>query len=198
MSEDQAKRKLAAIFSADVKGYSRLMGQDEVSTFRTLTTYFQVMTVLVEQNRGRVMDAKGDNMLAAFSSVVAAVSCAAEIQKELAQRNEQLPPERRIEFRSGINVGDIVEENEQIYGDGVNIAARLEERADPGGICNSGSAYDQVRNKLKLGYESLGELRVKNIAAPVRAYRVLMAPEEEGGYRRRRLLIELSRSIRVI
>jgi len=124
MSADQAKRKLAATFSADVTGYSRLMGQDEVSTFHTLTTYFQVMTVLIEQNRGRVMDVKGDNMLAAFSSVVAAVSCAVEIQKELAQRNEELPPECRIEFRIGINVGDIVEENEQIYGDGVNIAAR--------------------------------------------------------------------------
>jgi adenylate cyclase len=180
MVEDQVRRKLAAILSADVKGYSRLMSQDEASTFHTLTTYFGIMTGLIEKHHGRVVDNPGDNLLAEFSSVVNAVTCAVEIQRELAQRNEELPADRKMEFRIGINVGDVGEKNEKIFGDGVNIAARLEGRADPGGICISGSAYDQVRNKLKLGYESLGELRVKNIAAPVRAYRVLMTPEEEG------------------
>lgn len=180
MSEDRLKRMLAAILSADVKGYSRLMAQDEVATIRTLTTYREVMTGLIEKHHGRVVDAPGDNLLAEFASVVNAVTCAVDIQRELAQRNEEFPADRKMEFRIGINLGDVIQEGERIYGDGVNIAARLEGQADAGGICISGTAYDQVRNKLKLGYESLGQLRVKNIDAPVRAYRVLIAPEEEG------------------
>ncbi len=179
MREDRLKRKLAAILSADVKGYSRLMGQDEVATIRTLTTYREAISDLIERYQGRVVDSPGDNLLADFASVVNAVTCAVEIQKELAQRNVELPADRKMRFRIGINLGDVIQEAKRIYGDGVNIAARLEGKADVGGICISGSAYDQVRNKLKLGYESLGELRVKNIAAPVRAYRVLMAPEKE-------------------
>src|SRR6266542_300002 len=166
------ERKLAAIFSADVKGYSRLMGEDDVGTIRTLTAYREVMATLIQHHRGRVVDSPGDNLLAEFVSVVDAVQCAAEIQRELKTRNADLPPDRRMEFRIGINLGDVIIEGERIYGDGVNIAARLESLAEPSGICISGTVYDQIKNKLSLEYESLGEQAVKNIAEPVRVYRV--------------------------
>jgi adenylate cyclase len=168
------ERKLAAIFSADVKGYSRLMGEDEVATIHTLTAYRAVMVTLVHQYKGRVVDSPGDNLLAEFASVVDAVQCAVEIQQQLKTRNADLPVSRRMEFRIGINLGDVIVEGERIYGDGVNIAARLESLADGGGICVSGVVYDQVENKLALGYEDLGEQMVKNIARPVRVYRVLL------------------------
>src|SRR5712664_3434535 len=161
------ERKLTAIFSADVKGYSRLMGEDEVATIRTLTTYREVMTTLIQQHRGRVVDSPGDNLLAEFASAVDAVQCAVEIQRELKAKNADLPDSRKMEFRIGINVGDVIVEGERIYGDGVNIAARLEGLAEPGGICISGTVYDHVENKLALGYEYLGEQAVKNIAKPV-------------------------------
>jgi len=180
MNEEQAKRKLAAILSADVKGYSRLMEDDEEATVRTITAYREVMTGLIEGQNGRVVDAKGDNLLAEFPSVVDGVRCAIEIQKELKLRNKELPENRRMEFRIGINLGDVIEEEETIYGDGVNIAARLEGIAEGGGICISRMAFDSVKNKLDVGYKYLGEHSVKNIAEPVRVYKVLMEPEYVG------------------
>jgi adenylate cyclase len=180
MTTQEVKRKLAAILSADVKGYSRLMGGDEKGTVRTLNAYKEMMTGMIEHHRGRVVDAPGDNVLAEFSSVVDAVECAVEIQKELKTRNAELPENRRMEFRIGVNLGDVIEDGEQILGDAVNIAARLESLADAGGICISGSAYDFVGKKLSLGYEYLGEHTVKNIEKPVRVYRVLMEPEAAG------------------
>jgi len=133
------ERKLAAILSADVKGYSRLMGEDEVATVRTLTAYRAVIAALIQQHHGRVVDSPGDNLLAEFASAVDAVQCAAEIQRELKARNADLPAHRKMEFRIGINVGDVIVEGERLYGDGVNIAARLEGLAEPGGICVSGT-----------------------------------------------------------
>jgi adenylate cyclase len=180
MTTQEVKRKLAAILSADVKGYSRLMGEDEVGTILTLNIYKEVMAGLIQHHRGRVVDAPGDNVLAEFGSVVDAVQCAVEIQKELKDRNKELPEDRRMEFRIGVNLGDVVEDGEQILGDGVNIAARLESLSEAGGICISGTAFDHVRNKLDLGYEYLGEQTVKNIALPVRVYKVLMEPRAAG------------------
>jgi adenylate cyclase len=176
VTEERAKRKLTAILSADVKGYSRLMGEDEVSTVKTLKGYREIISSLVQQYRGRVIDSPGDNILAEFSSIVDAVECAVEIQKELKAKNEALPENRRMEFRIGINLGDVIEEGERIYGDGVNTAARIEGLAVPGGVCISGTAYDQVENKLAVEFEYLGEQTVKNIRKPVRVYRVLIRP----------------------
>ncbi len=188
MNTERYGRKLAAILSADVKGYSRLMGEDEEATIRTLTAYREVMANLIQKHGGRVVDSPGDNVLAEFKSVVDAVRCAVEIQEELKARNTELPENRKMEFRIGVNLGDVIEEGEQIYGDGINIAARLESLAEEGGICISGSTYEQVEGKLDIGYEYLGEQRVKNISKPVRVYRVLMEPEEAGSvvYRRRK------------
>jgi adenylate cyclase len=171
------QRKLIAILSADVKGYTRLMGEDEDATVRTLTAYRGVMTTHIQEHRGRVVDSPGDNLLAEFSSIVDAVQCAVEMQKDLKARNARLPLNRRMEFRIGINLGDVIVEGERIYGDGVNIAARLESLAEEGGICISGTVHDSVKNKLALGYESLGGHRVKNIAEPVRVYRILVESE---------------------
>jgi adenylate cyclase len=174
MTEERVKRKLSAILSADVVGYSRLMGEDEVSTVRTLEAYRKVMSDLIEQFRGRVVDSPGDNLLSEFSSVVDAVQCAVEIHEVIRAKNEELPEDRRMLFRIGVNLGDVIEEGDRIYGDGVNIAARLEGLAEAGGICISGSAHEQIENKLALGYEYLGEHTVKNIAKPVKVYRVPM------------------------
>src|SRR5512136_424053 len=180
MATQEIKRKLTTILSADVKGYSRLMGEDEKGTVRILNTYKEVMTGLIQHHHGRVVSAPGDNVLAEFGSVVDAVECAVEIQKELKTRNDELPENRKMKFRIGVNLGDVIEDGEQILGDGVNIAARLESLSEAGGICISGTAFDHVRNKLNLGYEYLGEQTVKNIALPVRVYRVLMEPEAAG------------------
>jgi len=166
------ERKLAAILSTDVKGYSRLMGEDEVATIRTLTTYRALMATLIQEHRGRVGGAPGDNLLAEFASVVEAVQCAVAIQRELRIRNAELPPHRRMEFRIGINLGDVIVEEERIYGDGVNIAARLEALAEPGGVLVSNTVHEQVRDKLPFTFEDLGEHEVKNIARPLRVYRV--------------------------
>jgi adenylate cyclase len=176
MAEEKFRRKLTAVFSADVAGYSRLMAEDEAATVKTLTTYREVMSTLIAQHRGRVIDSPGDNLLAEFTSVVDAVQCGVAVQKEFQSRNADLPENRRMEFRIGVNLGDVIEEGERIYGDGVNIAARLEALADPGGICISKTAFDQIETKLPLGYEFLGEQNVKNIPKPVGAYKVLMDP----------------------
>ena len=176
MAQDKFKRKLTTIFSADVAGYSRLMGEDEAATVKTLEQYKGIMSELIHQHRGRVVDSPGDNLLAEFTSVVDAVQCAVATQKELQARNAELPENRRMQFRIGVNLGDVIEEESRIYGDGVNIAARLESLADPGGICVSKTAFDQIETKLPFGYEYLGEQSVKNIAKAVGAYRVLMEP----------------------
>ncbi|HEY7709346.1 MAG TPA: adenylate/guanylate cyclase domain-containing protein, partial [Candidatus Entotheonella sp.] len=168
------ERKLAAILSADVQGYSRLMGEDEEVTILTLMAYREVMTDLIEDYRGRVVDTPGDNLLAEFASVVDATQCAVAIQEELQRRNAQLPANRNMAFRIGINLGDVVVEGDRIYGEGVNLAARLEGLAEGGGICISGTVYDQVASRLDLQYIDLGEQRVKNIVTPVRAYRVCL------------------------
>src|SRR6266496_435089 len=150
MEAHNVRRKLAAILSADVQGYSRLMGEDEVATIRTLTAYREVMVTLIRQHRGRVVDSPGDNLLAEFASVVDAVQCAVEVQRQLKVRNAEVPEPRKMEFRIGINLGDVIVEGERLYGDGVNIAARLESLAEAGGICISGTVHDHIENKLAL------------------------------------------------
>ena len=172
MTKEGFKRKLTAILSADVKGYSRLMCEDEVETIQTLTAYRELMANLIQQHQGRVVDYPGDNLLAEFGSVVDAVQCAVEIQQELKAKNAKLPESRKMEFRIGINLGDVIVSGEQIYGAGVNIAARIEGLAEGGSIAISGTVYDQVKNKLSLVYEYLGEQDVKNISEPVRVYRI--------------------------
>jgi adenylate cyclase len=174
------QRKLAALISADVAGYSRLMGDDEMETIKTLTTYRALMSNCIDQYHGRVVDSPGDNLLAEFPSVVDAIECAVEIQKKLETQNKELPETRRMEFRIGVNLGDVVQEGDSIFGDGVNITARMEGLAEAGGICISGTAYDQVKNKLNFGYEFLGKQNVKNISDPVRAYRVLTRAKDAG------------------
>jgi adenylate cyclase len=180
MATEDFKRKLTAILSADVKGYSRLMGEDEEATVRTITAYREVITEVVQKHRGRVVDSPGDNILAEFASVIDAAGSAVEIQEELRIRNAELPEDRKMEFRIGVNLGDVIHEEERIYGDGVNVAARVESLADPGGICVSGTVFDQIESKLPLGYEFLGEQSVKNISKPVRIYKALMDPEAVG------------------
>jgi adenylate cyclase len=164
MDTQDFKRKLTAILSADVKGYSRLMGEDEEATVRTITAYREIIAKVVQKQ----------------SSVVDAVRSAVEIQEELKNRNADLPENRRMEFRIGVNLGDVIHEEERIYGDGVNVAARVESLAEAGGICVSGTAFDQIESKLPLGYEYLGEQSVKNISKPVRIYKALMDPEAVG------------------
>ena len=180
MPGEDFKRKLAAILHADVKGYSRLIGEDEEATVGTLRIYREAMGLVIRKHRGRVVHGSGDSLLAEFVSVVDAVRSAVEIQEELKARNAQLPENRKVEFRIGINLGDVIEEGEDLHGDGVNIAARIESLADPGGICIASGAYDQVKKKLALGYEYLGEHTVKNIAEPVRVYKVITDPEAVG------------------
>jgi adenylate cyclase len=172
MVPPNVERKLAAILSADVVGYSRLMAEDEQGTIRTLTGYREEIAMLVRQHRGRVVDSPGDNLLAEFPTALDAVQAAVEIQRVIGARNADLSAERRMEFRIGVHLGDISVEGERVYGDGVNIAARLEGLADPAGICISDMVYKQVQHKLNLGFEDLGDQEVKNIPEPVRAYRV--------------------------
>jgi adenylate cyclase len=177
MNTQEFKRKLTAVFSADVAGYSRLMGEDEGSTVKTLEAYKQVMFSLIEQHRGRVVDSPGDNILAEFASVVDTVQCAVAAQNEFESRNAELPENRRMEFRIGINLGDVIEKEGRIYGDGVNIAARLEGLAEAGGICISGSAYEQIDGKVPFAFEYMGEQTVKNITKPVRVFQALIGTE---------------------
>jgi adenylate cyclase len=179
LAQAKFKRKLSAILSADVAGYGRLMQDDEAATVKTLQVYKQILSDLIKQNSGRVVDAPGDNLLAEFASVVDAVECAAEVQKELRTRNAELPDHRKMRYRIGVNLGDVIQEGDRIYGDGVNIAARLESLSEPGGLCISKMAFDQVETKLRFVFEYIGERSVKNIAKPVGIYRVVLWPEEE-------------------
>ena len=176
MNTEKFERKLSAILSADVKGYSRLMRDDEDETIRTITAYRTAIAKLVEQYRGRVVDSPGDNILSEFGSGVDAVNCAVEVQRELAERNAELPENRRMVFRIGVNSGDVIKEGERIYGDGVNIASRIEGLAEGGGICISGTVYDSIEGKLGLEFENLGKHEVKNIDKPIRVYRILSYP----------------------
>jgi adenylate cyclase len=175
MTADQkVTRKLRAIVSADVKGYSVLMADDEIATVQTLKDYRNIMSAFIEQHGGRVVDAVGDNLLAEFDSAVDAVECAVEVQKELKNKNQELTADKRLEFRIGINIGDVIQDGDSIFGDGVNIAARIEGLADAGGVCVSRNVYDHVKKKINLGYEFMGEHPVKNISEPVSVYKVLM------------------------
>ncbi len=180
MAENKTQRKLTAILSADVKGYSKLMGDDDEFTVTTITAYRKIISDLVDKHQGRVVDTPGDNILAEFNSALNAVNSAVEIQRTLETENGKLPDNRRMEFRIGINLGDILHKDDRIYGDGVNIAARIETLAEPGKVSISRNVYNQVRNKLKFGYEFQGQHSVKNIAEPVKVYRVLMASEDAG------------------
>lgn len=166
------ERKLATILSADVAHYSRLMAEDEEQTLRTFRAHTQVFESLVSLHRGRIFNTAGDAILAEFSSAVEAVRCATEIQAALRTRNDQLAPARQVRFRIGVNLGDVVVQATDLLGDGVNVAARLQAAAEPGGICISGSVYDQIRNKLSLSFKSLGEQSFKNIPQPVRTFSI--------------------------
>ena len=172
--KDKVIRKLRAILSADVKGYSLLMTDDEIHTIQTLKAYRQIMSDLIMQHSGRVIDSPGDNLLAEFGSAVDALECAVYIQKRLKKENARFVDDKRLQFRIGVNIGDVIQDGDRIYGSGVNIAARIEGLADPGGICISRNTYDQVKDKLQIGYEYLGEHEVKNIKEPVRLYKVLL------------------------
>jgi adenylate cyclase len=180
MPEEGFKRKLTAILSADVIGYSRLMRDDEEATVRDLATNRVLIAEIIQQHHGRVVDSPGDNILAEFVSVVDAVNGAIKIQEEIKKSNTDIPEDRRMEFRIGINLGDVIEEDERIYGDGVNIAARVEGLSAAGGISISGTVYEHIKDKLSLGYHYLGEQNVKNIPEPVLVYQILTAPEAAG------------------
>jgi len=176
MAEERVERRLAAILAADVAGYSRLMGEDKEGTHAVLTSRRRELSdPKIAARRGRIVKTTGDGLLVEFPSVVDAVRCAVEVQREMALRNADIPEARRIEFRIGINLGDIIIDEHDIYGDGVNVAVRLEALAEPGGICVSRVVRDQVRDKVDFGFEDLGEQQVKNIVRPVRVYRIPLA-----------------------
>jgi adenylate cyclase len=179
MTLDPIERRLAALVSADVVGYSQLMSEDEVSTVRTLTAYREEMGVLVGQHAGRVVDSPGDNMLLEFSSATDAVECAVELQRVIGARNLSLAPDRRMEFRMGVHLGEVMVEGDRIYGAGVNVAARLETMADPGGICVSKTVHDEVASKVDVEFVDLGEQTLKNIPRPISAFRIeIPLPDE--------------------
>ena len=169
------ERRLAAILAADVVGYTRLMEADEAGTLAALNAHRKdVIDPKVAEHRGRVVKLMGDGVLVEFPSVVEAVQCALEVQKELSTRNANVPEDRRIEFRIGVNLGDIIVEDDDIYGDGVNIAARLEGLAEPGGICVSSTVFNHVKGKVDLAFEDLGDREVKNITNPLHVYRIVL------------------------
>src|ERR1700730_7659396 len=175
MAEERVERRLTAILAADAAGYSRLMGTDEEGTLAALKMLRREVTdPKIKEHRGRIVHTTGDGLLSEFASVVDAVRCAVDVQREMAARNADVPAERRIDFRIGVNLGDIIIDDNDIFGDGVNIAARLQALAEPGGICVSRMVRDQVRDKLAISFEDMGEQQVKNIARPVRAYRALL------------------------
>ncbi len=174
MPAERVQRKLTTILAADVEGYSRLMRVDEEATLRTFGEYFDIIDALIARHEGRIFSTGGDSVLAEFSSAVEAVRCAISCQEEIASRNAELPDDRKLMFRIGINVGDVMVRDEDLFGDGVNVAARLEGLAQPGGICVSSSVFEQVNHKLSLGFEDLGPQEVKNISEPVSAYRLVL------------------------
>src|SRR5271169_2712638 len=178
MSGERVERRLAAIVAADIAGYSRLMGVDEEGTLARLKAHRKVLIdPKITEHHGRIIKTTGDGMLIEFASVVDAVRCVVEIQRGMLERNADIPPEKRIDFRVGINIGDVIVDGDDIYGDGVNVAARLENMAEPGGILASGVVRDQVRDKLSFSFDDLGERDVKNIPRPVRAYRVNLSDD---------------------
>ena len=173
-------RRLTAILAADVAGYSRLMGADEEGTHERVQAHLgELVNPKIEEHRGRIVKNTGDGFLAAFPSVIDAVRYAVEVQRGMGERNEDTPPEKRIEFRIGINLGDVIVEEHDIFGDGVNVAARLEGLAKPGGVCVSGTVRDHIGDRLPYAFEDMGAQSVKNIARPVRVYAVL--PEAIAG-----------------
>jgi adenylate cyclase len=171
--------KLTAILIADVKDYSRFMGEDDEATVRTILVYREAITEVVQKHSGRVVDSLGDNLLAEFASVVDAVQCAVAVQKDISARNTDLPENKKMQFRIGINLGDVIQVGDRIYGNGVNIAARLVGLSEPGGICISKTAFDQIENKLPYRYDFIGDQTVKNISKPVVTYRILIEPRAE-------------------
>ena len=175
MAADGLERKLATILSADVAAYSRLMAEDEEGTLRTFHGHKEVFEKLVQLHRGRVFNTAGDAILAEFGSAVEAVRCATEVQAALRTRNDHLPEDRQVKFRIGVNLGDVVVQGADLLGDGVNVAARLQAVAEPGGICIAGSVYDQIRNKLSLSFKPLGEISYKNLPQPVRTFAITEA-----------------------
>src|SRR5215471_7552940 len=179
MVPDRIQRRLAAILAADVVGYSRLIGRDEESTLATLRTYRQIIDRLIGEHEGRVFGSAGDSVIGEFASPVQAVRCATEIQFEIDRRNADLPEQSRLRFRIGINLGDVVVQGDNLMGDGVNVAARLEALSRPGGICISESVYAQARDRISIEFVDIGEHKVKNIDRPVHAYRVPLASEEQ-------------------
>ena len=179
MTDDKVKRRLTTVLCADVHGYSRLMGADEAGTLGALRLHRTAIAGLVERHDGRIVNTWGDAVIAEFASVVEAVQCAVEIQQEISNQESDPPHAHRMRFRIGVNLGDVMVEGSDIYGDGVNIAARLQELAEPGGVVISGPVYDQVHNKLSLGFDCLGQQQMKNVA-PVISYRVAMGGEAVG------------------
>ena len=178
MSGERVERRLAAVLAADVAGYSRLMGRDEERTLAQLKSFRKTLVDPgIATHRGRIVKTTGDGMLVEFASAVDAARCAVEIQREMAQQNTAVPPELRIEFRIGIHVGDIIIDDNDIFGDGVNIAARLEGIAEPGGVCISDDAHRQIRGKVDVAFDDIGEQNLKNIAEPMRAWRLRLAGE---------------------
>ncbi len=173
MVSEDIKRKLTTILAADVEGYSRLMRADEEATLKTLGEYREIIDGLIGRHDGRVFSTGGDSVLAEFGSAVEAVRGAISIQEEIASRNTELADDRKLMFRIGINVGDVMVRDDDLFGDGVNVAARLEGLAQPGGVCVSGSVFEQIKHKLSLGFEDMGAQEVKNIAEPVSAYRLV-------------------------
>jgi adenylate cyclase len=176
MDSTHPRRRLATIFAADVVGYSRLMAEDEEATLRRLRAHREIIDRLIARHDGRIFNTGGDSVLAEFASAVEAVRCAIAVQDELRVRNAELVPQRQLLLRIGINIGDVFVEGSDLLGDGVNVAARLEGLAQPGGICISGSTFEQVKNKLSVGFEDLGPQRVKNMPEPVAAFSIAAAP----------------------
>ncbi|RVD56783.1 adenylate/guanylate cyclase domain-containing protein, partial [Mesorhizobium sp. M8A.F.Ca.ET.023.02.2.1] len=178
MAEERNQRRLAAILAADVVGYSRLMGRDESGTLSAFKAHrHELVDAKIAEHQGRIVKLTGDGLLVEFPSVVNAVACATDIQHKMRERNADVPADRRIEFRIGINLGDIIIEDDDIFGDGVNIAARIESIAKPGGVAVSGSVRDSLGNRLALTFEDMGEQTLKNIERPVRVYNVNLFPD---------------------
>src|SRR5215211_9374842 len=180
MTDDKVKRRLTTVLCADVHGYSRLMEADEAGTLATLRRYRTAIAGLVERHDGRIVNTLGDAVIAEFASVVEAVQCAVEIQQEISNQESDPPSAHRMRFRIGVNLGDVMVDGSDIYGDGVNIAARLQELAEPGGVVISGPVYDQVHNKLSVGFDFLGQQQMKNVSNPVMSYRVTVGGTPSG------------------